>query len=165
VDAPALLSRLVGRRLASAEYLAVALAVLAAAAAALVSLRRWRDERADHLAMAVICLGILLSVHHQTYDLVLLIAPVIALAQSHLPASFLTPGRRAGLIILFLVLGLNYVTTQSVLQRLEHHGGLWLLMASLNGAFLLVIFLVYVTPLLRRAGSAVAVPSPTTSAS
>jgi hypothetical protein len=164
VDTPALLSRLVGRRLASAEYLVVSLAVLGAAAAALVRLRRSRDERADQLAMAVVCLGILLSVHHQTYDLVLLIAPVIALARSYLPPAFLTRGRRTGLLVLFLALALNYVTTQSVLQRLQHSGGLWLLLASLNGAFLLSIFLVYVTPLLRRAGAEITVPATTSSA-
>jgi hypothetical protein len=146
VDAPALLSRVLGRRLWAGESLAVALLILGAASAALRSLRWTADERADHLSAAIICLGILLSVHHQTYDLVLLVAPAIALVASALPAAFLGRARGISLLVLMALLAMNYVTTQSVLQRFANQHGAWLLLASLNGGLLLCIFLIYVIP-------------------
>jgi hypothetical protein len=151
VDAPAFLSRLLGRRLAGAEYAGVTILVLAAASAALRSLRGMPEEKDENLSATIICLGILLSVHHQTYDLVLLVAPVIALARSALPTPFLVGPRGLTLRILVSLLAVNYVTTQSVLERLENERVPWLLLASLNGALLLTIFLIYVAPLVRRA--------------
>jgi hypothetical protein len=161
VDAPALLSRVLSRRLWAGESLAVALVILGAAGAALRSLRWTADERAGHLSAAIICLGILLSVHHQTYDLVLLVAPVIALVASGDPAAFLGRGRVASLRLLVVLLGLNYVTSQSFLQRFEDRHGLWLVLASLNGAVLLAIFLIYVVPLIGRSRARAPLTAPT----
>jgi hypothetical protein len=150
VDAPGLIGRLVGRRLPPAAYLTVALLVLGAAAAALRSIRRFEGARFSHLSATIVCLGILLSVHHHAYDLVLLVLPVVALARSSLPAPFLEPRRRRGLLLLVTLLGANYVTTLSVLHRLEHHRAAWLLLASLNGFLLLAVFVVYVLPVIAR---------------
>ncbi len=149
VDAPGLVSRLAGTRLPPAAYLAVSLLVLGAASAALRSIRGLRESRFDHLSATIVCLGILLSVHHHAYDLVLLVLPVAALVKSRLPAIFLQPGRRRGLLLLVTLLGANYVTTLSVLRRLEENRAAWLPLASLNGVLLLVVFLIYVLPVWR----------------
>jgi glycosyl transferase family 87 len=151
VDAPAFLSRVLGRRLTMWEYAAVAALVLAAASTALHSLKGVTEAMGDNLSATIICLGILLSVHHQTYDLVLLVAPVIALARSALPASFLVGQRGPILRICVSLLAVNYITTRSLLERLRNDRVPWLLLASLNGALLLTIFLIYVTPLIHRA--------------
>jgi hypothetical protein len=154
VDTPGLLSRFLGSRLQAAPYLVVSLAVLGAAAAAVRTLKHQTDRKVAHLSLAIICLAMLVSVHHQAYDLVLLVAPVIAIAGSSLPAPFLRPRRRLILLTLFALLGLNYITTLSVLHRLEQHRAAWLVLASLNGAFLLALFLGYIQPLIVASGSA-----------
>jgi hypothetical protein len=157
VDTPGLLSRLLGVRLPAGIYLAVSLAVLGGAAAALHSIRRWRAPGVAHLSASVICVGILLSVHHQAYDLVLLVAPVVAVAKASLPAGFLVQWRRSGLLILFAFLGANYITTLSVLHHLEHQRHAWVLLASLNGFLLLAVFLCYVGPLITSSDTLSAV--------
>jgi hypothetical protein len=146
VDTPGLVSRLMGRRLGAGEYLIVTLLILSATGAALRSLGRSDDPRVARLSAAIVCLGILLSVHHQAYDLVLLVAPTIAVVQLALPKDFLRTRRRLALLGLVGLLGLNYVTTLSVLHRLNRHGHLWLALASLNGVLLLVMFLILVIP-------------------
>jgi hypothetical protein len=146
VDTPGLVSRLMGRRLGAGEYLIVTLIILGATGAALRSLGRSDGPGVARLSGAIVCLGILLSVHHQAYDLVLLVAPAIAVVRSALPKDFLRPRRRLAILALVALLGLNYVTTLSVLHRLNHHGHLWLALASLNGALLLAIFLILVIP-------------------
>jgi hypothetical protein len=152
VDTPGLVSRLAGRRLGAGEYLVVTLIILSAAGAALRSIARSDDPGVARLSATVVCLGILLSVHHQAYDLVLLVAPAIAVAWSALPKNFVNPRRRLALLALIALLGLNYVTTLSVLHRLNHQGHLWLALASLNGAILLTVFLIFVIPLLVSTG-------------
>jgi glycosyl transferase family 87 len=158
VDAPGLVSRLLGTHLPAVAYLGIALAVLGAAAAALRALPRVADRQVSHLSAAIICLGILLSVHHHAYDLVLLVAPAVALSRSSLPATFLRPWRRRTLLTLFVILGSNYITTLSILRHLERHHAAWLLLASLNGAVLLGIFVVYVAypqPIMVRGGTVI----------
>jgi Glycosyltransferase family 87 len=148
VDVPSLLSRLSGMRLPGWAYLIVSLAVLGVAGAALRSLERFKDRNIAHLSATIICLGILLSVHHHSYDLVLLVAPVVALATSNLPTRFLVPWRRVMLLGLFVILGANYVTTVSFLHNLKHHRIAWLVLASLNGAMVLTLFVIYVVPVM-----------------
>jgi hypothetical protein len=159
VDAPGLLGRLLGARLPVGVYLAVSLAVLAAAAGALRSTTRLENTKFDHLSATVICLGILLSVHHHAYDLVLLVAPIVALVKGSLPGAFLMPWRRVSLLTLFALLGLNYVTTLSVLHHFEQYQRTWLLLASLNGIFLLLIFLAYVAPAIADSGGLASTPA------
>jgi len=161
VDAPGFVARLVRHRLGPPTYLVVSLAVLGAAGVALRSLGRREDRMDDRLSGSIICLAMLLSVHHLAYDLVLLVFPVAALAMSALPQDFLVSRRRVLLVLVFL-LGANYVTTQSALARLERHTGAWLVLASLNGALLAGMFLVYLTGSIgrRRAGVPVAAPVP-----
>jgi hypothetical protein len=105
--------------------------------------------------MGVVCLGMLLSVHHHAYDLVLLVAPVIAVIVGALPTELLDARRRVVLLGLFGLLGVNYVTTLSVLHRLENQGLLWVVLASLNGAALLTAFLIYVAPPAKRTSAGI----------
>jgi hypothetical protein len=153
VDTPGLVSRLMGRRLGAGEYLIVTLLILGATGSALRSLGRSDEPGVARLSAAIVCLGILLSVHHQAYDLVLLVAPAIAVVQAALPKGFLKPRLRLALLGVVGLLGLNYVTTLSVLHRLNQHGQVWLALASLNGALLLLMFLIFVIPLWAPANS------------
>jgi len=143
VDLPGLLSRWIGSWIGAGPYLLISLLVLVAAARAIRAAdSRWRGQGAN-LSATLVCLGILLSMHHNAYDLVLLIAPVVFLARSSLPPPLVRPQWRLGLLALYALLGANYVTTLSVLHHLEHNRPVWLALASLNGALLLGIFLIY----------------------
>jgi hypothetical protein len=143
VDLLGLLSRLMGGWIGSGPYLLISLLVLVATARAIRTTGApWRGQGAN-LSASLVCLGMLLSMHHNAYDLVLLTAPVIFLARSSLPPHLLRPQWRLGLLTLYALLGANYVTTLSVLHHLEHHRPAWLVLASLNGALLLGIFLIY----------------------
>ncbi|MBA3496727.1 MAG: DUF2029 domain-containing protein [Gemmatimonadales bacterium] len=144
VDLPSLVAKALGVRLAPGAYVALSLAVLGATAAALRSLRHTKERLMEHLSASLICLGILLSLHHHGYDLVLLVAPIVAVATSRLPAGFLLRWRRLTVLGLFALLGANYATTLSVLQHLTHQRAAWLVLASANAIILLAIFLVYV---------------------
>jgi len=151
VDTPALVSRLIGRRLTSGAYLAVTITLLTLTAMALRSLARsGGGEKIARLSDTVVCLGVLVSLHHQAYDLVLLVAPVIALVESALPGDFVGERRRTALLAAFCALGMNYVTTLSVLHGLKQHVAVWVILASLNGALLLAVFVLYVLPIMTR---------------
>jgi hypothetical protein len=159
VDAPSLLSRLLGRRLSLGTYLSVSLGVLGVAAAALRSIRRMEDPKSAHLSATLVCLAVLLSVHHHAYDLVLLVGPVIHVITSSMPSGVLTSRVRAGLLSLYALLGANYVTTQSVLHRLEPQSLLWVGLASINSALLLVTFLTYIGLVITRARAVASTPA------
>jgi hypothetical protein len=144
VDLPGLVSRWMGGWISGIGYAVLSLAVLAVAARAPRALPAEDRGPAANLWASVACLGILASVHHNVYDLVLLVAPVVFLVRGSLPEYFLAHHRRYALLGIFALLGANYVTTLAVLHRLEPYRAAWLVLASLNGALLLAAFLMYV---------------------
>ena len=149
IDFPGLLSRWMGGWMSSVPYALVGIVMLVVTGA--VVRRVGRSGQEANLSATLICLGILLSVHHNAYDLVLLVAPVVFVARSSLPPIFQQRSVRHSLLALFGVLGCNYVTTFSVLHRLEHRRAAWLVLASLNGVLLLTLFLIYVACVLGLA--------------
>jgi len=144
VDLPGLVSRWLGGWVSGIGYVLLSLAVLALAARAARALPTEERGPSANLWVSVACLAILASVHHNVYDLVLLVAPVVFLVRGNLPGSFLAHRRRVALFAIFGLLGANYVTTLAVLHRLEPYRAIWLILASLNGVLLLTAFLMYV---------------------
>ena len=95
-------------------------------------------------------MAILLSVHHHAYDLVLLTPPMLVLVADGLPNDLLGSRTRWMLLALFGALALNYASAEAVLSHLRDVRPVWLLLASSNGAALLLIFLLYLGATVRR---------------
>jgi hypothetical protein len=57
--------------------------------------------------------------------------------------------RRRQLLVAYALLGMNYVTTLSVLHRFQDQRVVRLVLASLNGALLLAVFVLYVSAVYR----------------
>jgi hypothetical protein len=150
VDLPSLISRLSGHWIGWPLYALTTLVVLLITVFAIRAIPSPAREPGAHLSVSLICLATVLSIHHNAYDLVLLVAPVVVLAKFTLPRDLFTARSRIGLLVLYSLLGANYVTTLSVLHRVEHHSLLWLVLASLNSALLLVIFSTYVVLVITR---------------
>lgn len=153
VDLPSLISRFNGQWVGTELYVVIALVILGIAALALRAIPFPTEGPGAHLTASLISLAMLVGVHHNAYDLVLLVAPVILLAKRALPTGLLTDRNRLALLSLYALLGANYVTTLSVLHRLEPSSALWLILASINGALILTIFLTYATLAITRGGS------------
>jgi hypothetical protein len=145
VDLAGFLTRILGHPLGSSAQAVVALLVLVTAAIAIRSLGQQTDAtHRHHLSSDIVCVAIVLCVYHLGYDLVLLTAPVVALALRTLPHGFATERFRSVLLLLMAVLGANYLTSEAILVHLRQHRLVWLLVGSINSVVLLVLFLVYV---------------------
>jgi hypothetical protein len=151
VDFPGLVSRWAGGWIHPAWYGILSILVLAVAGRAVWVLRSTRTGEGARLSASLVCLGILLSVHHNAYDLVLLVAAVAFVVYRSLPGILQARSTRYALMAAFAVIGGNYITTQSVLHRLEGYRPLWLVLASLNGALLVVVFIVFLVTAMRYA--------------
>jgi hypothetical protein len=154
LDATALVARLLGRAPGAALSgleLAVSLAVLAlgmataaraarAGGEAAVVAARPRGDSRRLVAAMVTCLTILLCVHHQAYDALLLALPVAALASDRC-APAVGPRLRWLLLALLLVPWVNYAATYAFIERWQPNGVTWGLITSANGAALLAALL------------------------
>lgn len=159
VDLSSLLSRWVGSTVATTTQVAIAAVVLAVAAVIVRRLAATDTDAATRLAMSVTFIAILLSMYHQAYDLLLLTMPVASVVFRKLPPMFAASKMRIVLLSLYAFLAFNYVASYSVLIKLglvgasgENDvatGGLWLVLVSLNGLVLSVIFMVYVSAAVR----------------
>jgi len=148
--------------------------VLGVAAYAVTAAERLERGRTRSLSATVICLAILLCGYHQAYDLLLLTLPLVALAEDRLPAGLFTPRQRWVLLLLFAGLAANYASSFGVLERLGIYEPsaravpsarlAWLLLVTLNGAALVVLFVSYTVATLqlvrRIASSATAAGEP-----
>ena len=161
VDLVASVSRFLGEPLTGTAQLALALVVLGVAAYAVSTAEGLERGRTRSLSATVICLAILLCGYHQAYDLVLLTLPLVALAARRLPAALFTPRLRWVLLLLFVGLAANYASSFGVLERLGIYEPsartvpsarlAWLLLVSLNGAALVVLFVSYTVATFRLA--------------
>jgi len=141
-DAVSLISRIVGAPLSTVQQILLSLAILTLAALVLNLLSKRSDDTARNLAVSIICLTTSLVGFHRGYDLVLLTAPFVMV---------LRPGSRpqvpswirAGIVLLFSVLALNWIATESVLARWQLNRPVWLGVTSLSGLCLLILFLTY----------------------
>ena len=91
--------------------------------------------------------------YHIGYDLLLLTWPFVALVKGLRASPRLVPFGRWVQAGLYALLAMNYVTTFSVLSALHAHGALFMVVASLNGAALAALFVLYFRDVveLRRA--------------
>jgi hypothetical protein len=145
VDAWALFGRLVGSDLGLPAKIALSIGILGVSALALVRVARGTTPAARHVALAVTCLAVLLCVHHQSYDVLFLAAPLVglALAPQALPPAA-GPGTRAVLLTLLAVPFVNYAATDTSLTTFAVTGTAWIAVTSVNGAALLAAWLGYV---------------------
>jgi hypothetical protein len=153
IDVSSLISRMVGYPLSGVAQLVVMLVVLTLAAIVLRRSEKFRGKDRTLAMDSILCLGVLLSVYHQAYDLVLLTMPFAVVAFRCLPTIFNTNGFRLPLLGLYTMLAANYLSSNAVLVRLRlvpasgvndaPTGGLWLLLLSINGIALLLLFALY----------------------
>lgn len=161
LDAAAFVDRLLGHApgaaLARVEAV-VSLTVLAIGIAAVGFAARARNRDRHFVAVTVVCLTVLLSVHHQAYDALLLTLPIAAIASGRCSPA-LGPRTRWFLLFLLLVPWVNYAATYGFIDRLQVAGWTKLLITSANGGALLTAFAVSVTVLLAGDDAGVAEPS------
>jgi hypothetical protein len=161
IDLISVVSRLVGSPLPKAGELVVLAGVLGAAS---FVLHRLRTTETEHRAVSntIICLAALLCIYHQAYDILLLTLPLTTLVYGRLPSALLRPYfRRVMTALLFLLAG-NYFSSGSLLvhlhlvedagQRFGTPSAGALVLASLNGIVLLVLFVGFCWAALRHAG-------------
>jgi Glycosyltransferase family 87 len=143
LELAALVGRLIGHRLSTGGWVLVTLVVLGVTAGILRRIGPPTDAARERLSNSLICIATLLAVHHHAYDLLLLTAPVVALTSHGLPPGFLSRRWEVVLYVLYGVLAANYLGSLSVLSQLEAHPLVWMMLASVNGAALFAIFLIY----------------------
>jgi hypothetical protein len=142
IDVATFVSRFAGHAVPTGVSLTFAAAVLILAALGVRRLARQHRRAAEDLSLALVCLGMLLSVYHMTYDIVLLTAPFAALLAHGLPA----PGpsaRKVAFGVLFAVPCLNWALTQSALHAWKPAHHVWLVVVSVNTACLVALFAAY----------------------
>jgi len=141
-DATSLISRFIGVPLSGPEQILLTAVILLLSIAALRSLARRATYPADALAVGIICLATSLVGYHQGYDLVLLAAPFLAAAMP-ISSSWIPPRLRLAVLILFSILALNWISTESVIAALRPSRDLLLVMTSVNGLCVALLFLAY----------------------
>ena len=150
MDLVALAERVVGRPLAHVEELVISVVVVTVTALLVRRLRR-SGTTSDYqpLSDAIICMAVLLCVHHLDYDLLLLVFPLLSLVYRRVPGLLEDRRVRGVTLGLFAVLGLNYASTQSVLDRFAMQPATAWLLVSINSVVLLLIFTIYGLTVLR----------------
>lgn len=150
IDLVALVGRIAGRPLSHGEEAVVMILVLSVAA---LLIRRMRGSEAtpgyQTLSEAIICIATLLCVHHLDYDLLLLAFPLAALVYRRVPGLPENAAVRRGMLWLFAFVAANYVSTQSVLDRLTPDVPVWFALASANSLALVLLFAIYGLTVLR----------------
>jgi hypothetical protein len=120
--------------------------ILMLSVAALFILRMRGSEATpgyETLTEAIIFIATLLCVHHLDYDLLLLAFPLATLVYRRVPGLLERSAVRRGVLWLFALMAANYVSTQSVLDRLAPDAPAWFALASANSLALALIFAVY----------------------
>jgi Glycosyltransferase family 87 len=160
VDLAATVSRFLGYSLSQLEQAVLTVAILLSAALVLRVLARQANSGSRNLSVGIICLGMLLAGYHNGYDVVLLIAPFVAVVVHGLPEQWGGVAFRRTLIWLFAIPALNWVASDSVLTAWRPSHGLWLLVTSVNGVCVTALFSGYLTLGLMRLRSSSAESSP-----
>jgi hypothetical protein len=99
-----------------------------------------------------ICLAILSSGYHQTYDLVLLALPAVVLLRDPMATVVLSRSSRLILLGLLAIIAGNYAASEGALARLGMTTGTsgWRILTSINAVALLVAFGVYAVGILNE---------------
>ena len=133
IDAPALVSRLLGHRLPTAAEVTLT-ALLVASAALALRKRLYVAAARDRIAMALTAATVLVCIYHQTYDLLLLCPVCVALAAHS--------GNRT-LLAMLAIAGVNYFASYAAMDRLGLSGATWLVVTSWNGIAVLAVFVTF----------------------
>jgi hypothetical protein len=149
-----MLARMAGRPLGPVVEPLLTLALLAAGGAAAARLARRGGREGRAAAAGVVCLTILTCIYHQAYDAILLALPITALALG-LPWKRAPRGVTAARLILLALLAvpaLNYISTDTFLNRLDPAPVVRTLITSANGTALLaaLVIVLAVVPWLAR---------------
>lgn len=142
LDAGAFVARLLGRTPGAAfgsVELAVTGLILGFGVVGIVRCGGDRDRAVRFTPITIACLTVLLAVHHQSYDAILLILPATALATGRwtprLP--LLGASTRWVLCALLVVPFVNYAASYAFVDRWHLTGWSWLAATSANGGALL----------------------------
>jgi hypothetical protein len=142
-DLTSLISRFLEAPLSDVNQVLLAAAILLLAGCVLRLLARQASDDSNAAAVGIICLATSLVGFHRGYDLVLLVGPVVAAAVPH-PVPAMPSQLRLLLLVLFSILALNWIATESVLSRWQLSRSLWLIVTSLNGVCLVLLFLSFI---------------------
>jgi hypothetical protein len=159
-DVASLIGRIRGHPLHAGAQSLVGLVVLAIA---LWTLRRTKlgDVSSSGSGGAIlagfICLAILSSGYHQTYDLVLLALPALVLLRDPVATVVLSRSSRRILLGLLAIIAGDYAASEGALARLGMETGTpgWHILTSINAVALLLAFGIYAVAILngRRTGA------------
>ncbi len=147
LDLFAIVAKWTGNDPGDAAHMSVMFALLIVPMLAL-----WRRQRVGlddgiaGLTGALLMLGLLVSLYHQSYDSLLMTAPIAGAIGLHLPAwKGMATGARLALIALMGFPALNYLSTRTCLNRFELSELTVRIFTSLNGVCLAVaLFMVCV---------------------
>jgi len=146
LDAVAMLERLAGRPLGGLVEPLLTLALLAAGGAAAARLARRGGREGRAAAAGVVCLTVLICIYHQAYDAMLLALPMTVLALA-LPWKRAARGLTTARLILLALMAvpvLNYLSTDTLLDRLAPSPVMRTVITSANGIALLAAFAIVV---------------------
>jgi hypothetical protein len=141
-DAVSLINRFVGAPLSNVEQALLATGILLLALLVLRLLAKQLTRQAEALDAGIICITTSQVGFHRGYDLVLLAAPFMAAAlPGALPLGH--PGLRWVFLAVYSIVALNWIATESVLERWQPSGATWPLVTSLNGLCPVLLYLGY----------------------
>lgn len=144
IDAVAITERLAGRPLGGLVELLLTLGLLAAGGWAAARLARRGGRDGEVAAAGLACLTILICIYHQAYDALLLALPMTWL-MTRLPWKR-APRRgdfaRLLLLALLAVPALNYLSTDTFLNRLDPSPFMRTIITSANGVALIAAFVI-----------------------
>jgi hypothetical protein len=147
VDLTACISRFLNYPLGAGTGLLVTAIVLAPVFLMSRRLSASDGSSQERVIDVLICCAVLLSLFHQAYDLLLLAFPAAVLARAirdHAPNAIYIAQ-----LVLFAILGLNYLTTQSALTAFQLAPGLRLVVLTINGLALAGLFGLYLVEATR----------------
>jgi hypothetical protein len=140
-DLPALITQIRGAPLGTGLSLVLAATVIGVACWGLIRVRS-REDETYRLTLGLIACAVLLVVYHKAYDFLLLTLPAVAQVQ----AFRRTGADRTVLVletVLLIILGWNYLASESALTALPFGPGARLLVVSANTLALLGLLGLY----------------------
>jgi hypothetical protein len=138
------LGRLLPQQLAGVgTELLVTIAVLGFASIVVRRVAREAPDRVGELSDPIICVAILLSMYHLSYDILFLLPFAVALVRRDVSARLQHGAMRWVVLTAVVGLAANYASTQAVVDRLGQNRTAWLALTSINPVLLLVLLLAY----------------------
>ncbi len=145
LDAGAFVDRLLGRAPGAALggiELTITVVMLALGVTAVARRGADHDPATRFTSITIACLTVLLAVHHQSYDAILLLLPATALATGRWSPRLPGLGSRTRFVLcaLLVVPFVNYAASYAFIDRWQLTGAAWLAATSANGGALLCAF-------------------------